>query len=744
MKKRMLAMRLGLFFAAASVTGGSIAAGALPTMAAQTHFTRPQNVRVEYIDQDSGTVLEYAALTGEHKTRVDYSTASVIRRLSTNYNLVKDGFPSEAMYDDDSFQDQLYTVTFSHKQNALPADMTTKTVKRTIHFIMADVSTEKPEVVQEKVFTRNGYQDAVTKDIVTTSFSPEAQEFPEYTIPEESGYKAFVNGKEATKIDPELVTAQSRDSDIYVFYSKNPQQYATVSIVDDSTGETDAQRTTLASITVTGTENTLFPDIADTVGVTKLAELQRKGYDVVSNDYGKASSHTFDNDTTSNQNIVIHVTPHIEKITAENPKTVNDQRNEAGDKYPEGLGKESLSASVTRTIKYIYDDATPDKNDDNEKAADDVTETLAFTRTANVNKVTGEVTYSDWTGDKTGFSEVKSPEIKGYSASPGKMDAEEIKDAGSAADTTQYVTYIPKIQKAVIRYVGKDGKILADDAADTVEGKTKEAISYSTKDRIKSFTDKGYKLVEDKFPTDEKDLVFDDDDTVDQTYDVVLEPVVETITSKTAKTEEDQMNPNGDKYPAGLSEKDLTKEIKRTIHFVDKDGKPMQRKDANGKLIQMPDQVETVTYTREATVEHTTGTVTYSDWKSEDPVLKAVKAPQIEGYKADKESIGAVETKADTKDIEEKITYTATADTKTTNTADNGKGTATNGTGSATGTTETTGTASGKNTGTTTISQSGKGGVAQTGDVSSVPYIFGGLGSIFTAIGAFFRRKKRQ
>lgn len=743
MKKKSVAMKLGLFFATASMTAGSIAAAAVPALAAETHFTRPQNVRIEYIDQDSGTVLEYAALTGEHKTRIDYSTAAVIRRLSTNYNLVKDGFPSEAMYDDDSFQDQLYTVTFSHKQNALPADMTTKTVKRTIHFIMADVSTEKPEVVQEKVFTRNGYQDAVTKDIVTTSFSPEAQEFPEYAIPEESGYKAYVNGKEATKIDPELVTAQSRDEDIYVFYSKNPQQYATVSIVDDSTGDTDAQRTTLASITVTGTENTLFPDIADTVGVTKLAELQRKGYDVVSNDYGKASSHTFDDDTTSNQNIVIHVTPHIDVITAENAKSVNDQRNEAGDKYPEGLEKENLATSVTRTIKYIYDDATADTNEDNEKAADDVTETLAFTRTASVNKVTGEVGYSKWAGDKTGFSEVKSPEIKGYTASQAKVDAEVIADAGAAVDTVQYITYIPQTQKAVINYVGKDGKLLADDASDTVEGKTKEAITYSTKDRIKEFTDKGYQLVEDKFPTDAKDLVFDDDDTVDQTYEVVLEPVVETITSKTAKTEEDQMNPNGDKYPAGLSEKDLTKEIKRTIHFVDKDGKPMQRKDENGKLVDMSDQVETVTYTRDATVNHADGTVTYGEWKTEDAVLKAVKIPEVNGYKADKETLDAVETKSDTKDIEEKITYTA-VDNKSDDKEDANKGTA-SGTASGNASSGTaSGTASGKSSGSNTISQSGKGGNVQTSDTSNAPYLLGGIGSMLTAAGAFFRKKKRQ
>lgn len=743
MKKKSVAMKLGLFFATASVTAGGFAAAAVPVLAAETHFTRPQNVRVEYIDQDSGTVLEYAALTGEHKTRVDYSTASVIRRLSTNYNLVKDGFPSEAMYDDDSFQDQLYTVTFSHKQNALPAAMTTKTVKRTIHFIMADVSTEKPEAVQEKVFTRNGYQDAVTKDIVTTSFSPEAQEFPEYTIPEESGYKAYVNGKEATKIDPELVTAQSRDEDIYVFYSKNPQQYATVSIVDDSTGDTDAKRTTLASITVTGTENTLFPDIADTVGVTKLAELQRKGYDVVSNDYGKASSHTFDDDTTSNQNIVIHVTPHIYVITAENAKSVNDQRNEAGDKYPEGLEKENLATSVTRTIKYIYDDTTANTNEDNEKAAEDVAEPLDFTRTASVNKVTGEVSYSKWAGDKTEFSEVKSPEIKGYTASQAKVDAEVIVDAGAAVDTVQYITYIPQTQKAVISYVGKDDKLLADDAADTIEGKTKEVISYSTKDRIKSFTDKGYQLVEDKFPTDAKDLVFDDDDTVDQTYKVVLEPVVETITNKTAKTEKDQMNPNGDKYPAGLSEKDLTKEIKRTIHFVDKDGKPMQRKDENGKLVDMSDQVETVTYTRDAKVNHADGTVTYGEWKTEDAVLKAVKIPEVNGYKADKETLDAVETKSDTKDIEEKITYTA-VDNKSDDKEDANKGTA-SGTASGNASSGTaSGTASGKSSGSNTISQSGKGGNVQTSDASNAPYLLGGISSMLTAAGAFFRKKKRQ
>ncbi|WP_197458358.1 mucin-binding protein, partial [Streptococcus sp. DD10] len=48
------------------------------------------------------------------------------------------------------------------------------------------------------------------------------------------------------------------------------------------------------------------------------------------------------------------------------------------------------SKTVTRTIKYRYND------ENGAEVTADVVQTVTFTRTANINLVTGDVTYGDW------------------------------------------------------------------------------------------------------------------------------------------------------------------------------------------------------------------------------------------------------------------------------------------------------------------------------------------------------------
>ncbi|WP_270276178.1 mucin-binding protein [Weissella confusa] len=85
-------------------------------------------------------------------------------------------------------------------------------------------------------------------------------------------------------------------------------------------------------------------------------------------------------------------------------------------------------------------------------------------------------------------------------------------------------------------------------------------------------------------------------------------------------------------YPAGLQKDDLNKTVTRTITYVYENG------DEAAKTV-----VDTVSFTRSATVNTVTGAVTYSDWQAvnDDTSFDAVKSPLISGYYATIELVAA-------------------------------------------------------------------------------------------------------
>ena len=160
-------------------------------------------------------------------------------------------------------------------------------------------------------------------------------------------------------------------------------------------------------------------------------------------------------------------------------------------------------ADVTRTIQYVFEEGG--------LASDDYVEVLDFKRLANVNLVTGAINYEAWSSTQAGFSAVPSPEVVGFT--PDRMEVAEMTEVSvETPEIMEVVTYLKDAQKATVTYV--DGTTRKKLEVVDLLGKSGEVIEYSTIERIKYYSDRGYTLLADGFTNG---VIFDGDSHVDQT-----------------------------------------------------------------------------------------------------------------------------------------------------------------------------------------------------------------------------------
>ncbi|MFH0396507.1 GEVED domain-containing protein [Streptococcus sp. A34] len=277
-----------------------------------------------------------------------------------------------------------------------------------------------------------------------------------------------------------------------------------------------------------------------------------------------------------------------------------------------------LKESVTRTINYVYADGTT--------AAPSVTKTLEYTRTVNVDPNTGVITYGAWTSTDDDFPEVASPDITNFTPDLSKVDAK-TDVPGDAVDETITVVYRENVkQLATITYKLENGTSLVELAKDGVEGHSGEAITYSTADRIAAYESLGYELVSDGFAT-ATDKNYDADTATVQNFDVVLRAKV-TVIDPNNPTDPNTPKPGEPVDPTDPNSPvlgELVETVTRTVAFQYEDGREFA-----------PSATNTVTWTRTATYNHVTKTISYSEWvaKDADAVLEGTPLPTKEGYMA--------------------------------------------------------------------------------------------------------------
>lgn len=264
-----------------------------------------------------------------------------------------------------------------------------------------------------------------------------------------------------------------------------------------------------------------------------------------------------------------------------------------------------LKVTKTETIRFL-------SSKTNKELLPAVTQTVTFTRTAKVDAVTGKVTYSDWDAATKDFPAYKLPAIKGYQPSQDTCPAATI--APDQADPHFDIYYSEdKANKLITHFVDQDNGNSDITDAITSDNHMEQSIQKpaSADQVVKDLLAKGYELVSDPFK--------DAPDAVGGQQDV--------------------------KYVFKHKITDVTDTITRTVttHFVDDSGKKMAA-----------DQVQTFSFKQTGKKDMVTGKVTYNDLT--DQTTKAVTAPFIKGYVADKKQIPS--QKVDTnQDIEQKIVY---------------------------------------------------------------------------------------
>ncbi|NQO46094.1 YSIRK-type signal peptide-containing protein, partial [Streptococcus suis] len=259
--------------------------------------------------------------------------------------------------------------------------------------------------------------------------------------------------------------------------------------------------------TLTGNPGT---DITYSTEAT-INKYKKLGYELVSDNFTTDAGQDYDYDTAVKQEFLVVIKPRIEEV----PKTAVpgepvDPTDPNSPKWPATVENLETTQEVTRTVEYKYEDGTPVRVD----AAGNVlpkdstegkplvkTETVTFTRPAQVNLVTGEVTYGEWVADTTDtLSGNQIPAITDYTATRTTLEGADApmsetvipkKVAAIDADINEVVYYTPnpKYGDVVVNYVNTDGKVIANPVVDTNDALV--GTDYSTADQVPE------KIVED-------------------------------------------------------------------------------------------------------------------------------------------------------------------------------------------------------------------------------------------------------
>lgn len=179
------------------------------------------------------------------------------------------------------------------------------------------------------------------------------------------------------------------------------------------------------------------------------------------------------------------------------------------EKTYQGVEKDDLNQQSTRTIKYEFANG--------KQAAPTKTQTVNYTRSADIDEVTGDVTYTPWSASTDKYDAVDSPVIPGYQADPQVVGEATAKQGENPVIK---VVYQPCTEQIKVVYedisttdpqsLGKYDRVLT--------GKYGSSSDYSTADTIKALEQQGYQLVDD--PTNGQILSFDN--TSKKTYVIKL------------------------------------------------------------------------------------------------------------------------------------------------------------------------------------------------------------------------------
>ena len=416
-------------------------------------------------------------------------------------------------------------------------------------------------------------------------------EWTSYDVPTIPGYTVS-----QSQVAKEAVTGETTDQTVNITYTAND---GTQTIVYQ-----DEDGTPVHTTTVNG----------KTGQTVKVPNEVPTGWHIVN---GKVPSEITFGPNGTPQTVVTIDHSHV-TVTSDTPKTTDDKLPDNPDKtYPTGVSETDLNKTVTRTIKVT----TPDGQ------TKTIAQTAKLTRTADVDEVTGEVKYSDWTTGE--WANYVAPSVPGYTASRPYIAGQLV--TGETTDQTIEITYTANDGTQTIVYQDEDG---SEVGKQVVPGKTDEKV------KVTPDVPDGY-VLKGEVPSE---VTIKPDDT----------PITVTVKHGKSHVTPDKPVNKGDlipgtkdkHYPEGLTHNDLNKTVTREITITDPTGKKSTT-------------TQTVTFTRGATVDEVTNKVTYGTWsENEKHIFDEVNVPYITGYRASEE-VPEVTVTPDSKSTTIDIAYVA-------------------------------------------------------------------------------------
>ena len=552
-----------------------------------TYNPNKQNIHVTFIDDTTGNTLATIAKSGYTNTDSGYSTKNDIDSLiAKGYKLVNNGTPKDhptLIFDSDDFtDDQNFTVHMEHdtKENNLSRE-----VSRTIHYVYRDGKPAGQDKTDSIEFNGVEKIDKVDGHVISTIWTPENKEFASVTTPVLQGYTP-----DKFSVDSVVVKPDSDNQTITVTYNPD-MQYSKFNYIDDTTGNTLRQESSHGVTSARDNYST----------ANLISYYKNKGYDLVSDDTANKVL-TFDSDDNTDQIYNIHFTHGITIIDSQHKGKPGEKLNPqdpSSPVYPKG--SDNLTRNVDREIDYIYLDG--------HTAKPSVKDSITFNNTQKIDRVTGEIISSTWDGPKD-FITIQTPVIAGYTPSQTSVENKGIKH--DTAPIKVVVTYFADPQHMAVIYRDlTDNRILSQMNKD---GVSDENGHYNTKSAIDGYVANGYVLSSDD--TNGKDLIFDHNDKLDQTYYVDF-----THGSH-------QYNPEKPDAKDKVDKTDYLADYTTTINYVDHSGKTL----ASNKVVQ--DE-----YKRDLTIDSVNGNIIKrGDWKLKTGYI-SVENPVVTGYITNNKSV---------------------------------------------------------------------------------------------------------
>lgn len=307
-----------------------------------------------------------------------------------------------------------------------------------IEYEGAGDNTPKPLIRNnDTTLTRSVTIDKVTGKVLSTTDWTGGTNYPGVATPKIPGYTADLESAGKVSITP----ADYKDAvngvitrKFKVVYTPEKQELQ-LKVYDQDTGKYLDATESFFGVT--------DQDIDQTVQ-TSLGKLKEQfttwGYEIVKTPVLDKTYDNTDNGTSEidkhPQEFVLVVKHHHETVTPDDPKTPKDNIPNTNQNYPKGVDEADLTKKITRTITVHFPDGS----------TKEISQDVIYVRTATVDVVTKDVTYSEWTSKDNKWPEFKAPDVPGYVPDRAKVDLVLVKDTDTNTKVDIYYTLDTSIQ----------------------------------------------------------------------------------------------------------------------------------------------------------------------------------------------------------------------------------------------------------------------------------------------------------